>query len=267
MRVGLPTTLLASVVCIGGMFGCAESRDSDGSSSPSSKPAISEVRLETPARKEGKELLLRAKDAYGRIKRYAGTVTLEDVAIYGRGPFTSRRELQVEMISPANLTLGGKDSNGDPYSIVANEGRARVTGPLHQSFERPADALLSLTGVSLQGSLWLPSFLLGTSWSEEILFVPDGDLLTTLAKNAELEGSEPIDGHDCWRLRCERDFLTCVVFLDKELELVRRLQLSASSAQMDKQRQNGGGGRTGEIKATRSVQDFKIDQIEFDDHR
>lgn len=49
--------------------------------------------------------------------------------------------------------------------------------------------------------------------------------------------------------------------MDKESLLVRRFEKEASEEQMRIQRELGGGGFSGQIRSTRSVQSFEIEQV------
>jgi len=216
----------------------------------------------TAAESQGGKTLLDSHSAYAALRSYVGTVTLESVADYDRGPFRETRTLKVFFQRPAKIRLEGLVPNSGKFVILSDGEATQVFGMgLDGTRKTVQNAMLEFAGVSLGASEMLPSFLLNTKWHRDTFFLPKGSLLPAFATKANLTGEEKVGEHQCYRIVCPREISTWIFYVDKETLLIRRLDEDASEEQMRVQSELGGGGFTGRIKSTRTVQSFDVELV------
>jgi hypothetical protein len=214
------------------------------------------------AESQGGKILLASDHAYARLQSYIGTVSLESVTDFERGPFRETRKLKVFFQRPGKIRLEGIVTNSGEFVILSDGQATNVFGlGLDGTRNTVQDALLEFSGVSLGTSEMLPSFLLETTWRRETFALPYGALLPAFATKASMTGEEKVGEHQCYRIVCSREIATWTFYVDKETLLIRRLDEDVSDRQMRVQRELGGGGFTGSIRSTRDVQLFEVEQV------
>ncbi len=211
---------------------------------------------------KGGTILRDCDRAYAALQSYVGTVTLKSVADYKRGPHRESRTLKVFFRRPANIRLEGSVDNSGKFLILSDGRTTKVFGlGLDDTRETMRDAMLEFAGVSLGTCEMLPGFLLDTKWHRDTLFLPYGAFLPAFATKANLMGEEKVGEHLCYRIVCPREIATWTFYVDEKTLLICRLDEGASEEQMRVQRQLGGGGFSGKIESTQSIQSFDIEQI------
>ena len=255
-------TLMCIVpLCVCRQVGCAVQVEND-SKKKDFVTCTDTAAERTVPESRGRETLLDSHRAYAALQSYVGTVTVESVADYGRGPFRETRALKVFFQRPAKIRLEGSVPNSGKFVILSDGRVTRVFGMgLDGTRKTVQDAMLEFVGVSLGASETLPSFLLDTKWNRDTFFLPRGSLLPAFATKASLSGEEKVGEHQCYRIVCSREIATWTFFVDKETFLIRRLDEDALDEQMRVQRDLGGGGVTGRIKSTHTSQAFVVEQI------
>lgn len=204
----------------------------------------------------GRQSLLASARAYSELRTYTGTVTLSDDTAFPTGNHHESRWGRIYYRAPDALRIDGNDSNNDHFCIVAR-GKSGAD----------KDVLQEYAGISLHMTVLLPSILLGTVWDTDNFSVPKGSLLPAFASKARYLGDVLVDGVLCQKVACERDIGTWIFYVGVDDALIRRIENTESEAQMAVQRELGGGGFSGQIIGSHTVQDFSIEAIdsELDD--
>jgi len=223
--------------------------------------------------RQGREILNESQRAYENIESYGGTIEVMAASGYqGRQSVGEPRTFEILFRSPKNLRLEGPDSNGDPIVIVIDGESNSVEsadwgrpGQRKERFESAEEALYAYSGVTLGGSEFLPGCLLDIAWkNEDPGFPKDKSFLRAWATKAKLDGTSQVENHECHRILCERDTVTCTIYVDTKTNLIRRVDTEVSEAQMRRLRRLGwGGGASGRVISSSRSQILGIDEVQW----
>jgi hypothetical protein len=221
----------------------------------------------SPDLTEGRRILLQARDAMRAINNASMIIRLSATFSSPTKTWGEQREFTVKFGEPGQFRMDFSDSNGDPVVIIANKDDVWTTFPSGNARtwrrrQRLTDVLSELGGVSLTGTAVFPPFVLGSDGFVDAgtPLKPSGDVLLKLASKAEIGlENETVNGRKCWRIDCVREPETWAIYVDADNYLIRRVDITANERQVEKQRDFGGGGTSGQIRG------YHVRQvIEFD---
>jgi hypothetical protein len=215
----------------------------------------------------GRDILLRSREAYDALTSYRGTIVVQGQYRYVGRTFTEPLNGSVSYSSPNRILISWREGLTGMSEQLVCDGE-RYWAPDTASAGSPVDStglkdlLVEWTGVSSGITTMLPAILLRSEFEQDTLFLPAGERLTAFAGDATLVGKETIDGHECYRVECNKDVASWTFWVDTESHLLRRVQETVTTKQMAVQRTRGGGGASGEIVSYSISQAFTIDEID-----
>ena len=215
---------------------------------------------------DGQTLLLACQSAYLKLKRLSAEIHLENEIDFRTNVLKQTIEGSLRYAAPNDIEITfstvSAPSSGLTYLIRCDANGMWVsTGDVEGRLQRRNDiasTLFEFAGVSLHLSTILPAIVLGTEFSAEMFSLPNGKLLTAFASGAYLDGEVEFDGHRCDRVICPRKIGTWTFLIDKSSHLLHSVREDISPAQMAMHRTLGGGGTSGTITHSQTVQTFRI---------
>jgi hypothetical protein len=239
----------------------------NASALPKDSEALPGEAGEKPAEMTGRDILLRSREAYDALTSYRGTILVQGQYRYVGRRFTAPLNGSVSYSSPNRILISWREGLTGMSDQLVSDGE-RYWAPDTASSGSPVDStslkdvLVECTGVSSGITTMLPAILLRSEFEQDTLFLPGGERLTAFASDATLAGKETIDGHECYRVECNKDVASWTFWVDTESHLLRRVQETVTSKQLAVQRTRGGGGASGEIVSYSISQAFTIDEID-----
>lgn len=185
----------------------------------------------------GRDVLIRANEAYASLKSYKGTISYKGHTEFTNA--TDRYTQQVYVFYSAPGKFRFETTAEEVYAgscIIVRDGKETwesITLERNGRFGKSPgirDSLLKCIAYSHGMTTRLPGILLQLKWGMGGM-LPHGKYLPAFATKAKLDGKEEIEGHECYKVVCEREFANWTFWVDVDTYLLRRMDEVTSREQ------------------------------------
>jgi len=206
------------------------------------------------------EVLKRTENAYRKITSFEAKLVIDSKTTFPTNPLLEKRSVSIKYQSPDQFVLFSHDSNQQAMSLVgkATDIRVQAAGRT-QHFRSLKEGLFSLSGLTLRGSVVLPGCLLNIRWDDPSMaaLCNNQSFIEFWMTDAELDRDIIIAERPHFCIKCESEFATWTLYIDKETHLLTRVVYNVSKDNILALNKAGHSyGRSGTIESAEISQEL-----------